>query len=95
MKRTNEIVNKLHANRVGLAKIKWNEIFEDENDLIEALKTIKIVEKAFNPTMGYAYLSSFQKRVLSGNKLTEKQMVQLKRLASSVAYEILCAKRSV
>lgn len=93
MKRTTDIINKLYANRSGLAKIKWNDIFEDENDLIEALKTIKIVEKGFNTTMGYAYLSSFQKRVNKGIDLTEKQMVQLKRLAGSIAYEILCVKR--
>lgn len=93
MKATNEIVNKLYMNRAGLAKIKWNEVFENEEDLVDTLKGLNIVDKGMNPTMGYEYLKSFKARLCKGIDLTPKQMTQLKRLSASIAYEILCVKR--
>ena len=93
MKNTEMLIDRLWKSKAGLKPIKWNEIFEDENELVETIKTMRIVDSGFNPTSGYEYLKSFQKRLLKGIPLTDKQMVQAKRLASSIAFEILCTNR--
>ncbi len=93
MNRTVEMQNKLWKNKVGTARIKWDEIFDSEEELVETIRTMKVYDKGFNPTSGYEYLISFQNRLLKGIPLTDKQMVQAKRLAPSIAFEVLCADR--
>lgn len=90
---TEEMVCKLWRNRSGVEHIKWDEIFDSEAELIETIKTMRIVDKGSRPTSGYAYLRSFQRRLLNGTPMTPKQLTQAKRLAPSIAFEILCAKR--
>lgn len=69
-------------------KMKWTDIYDNEKELISDLKSITIKDGTFTFTNGYEYLKSFQKRLLDYNKsLTDKQITQLKRLATSVAFE--------
>lgn len=69
-------------------KYKWNDLFKNEEDLIEALKQID-VEK-FNElsrryiVSGCEYISSFVRRVNAGYELSPAQIKQLKRLARQV-----------
>lgn len=80
----------------GLRKVRWNEVFSTEEELVEALKDMEIIEEKDMPYTpiytGYLYINSFSKRVKSGKDLTEKQMTQAKRLAVEimVAKEISC-----
>lgn len=76
----------------GIRKVKWNEVFSTEEEIVEALKEMKIIEENDMPYTpiytGYLYINSFSKRVKSGMSLTDKQMTQAKRLA----VEIMVAK---
>lgn len=69
-------------------KDKWNDLFKNEEELVEALKQIDV--NKFNQlcnryiVKGYQYIESFVKRVNAGRDLTPAQMRQLKRLAREV-----------
>lgn len=64
----------------------WDEVFEDEQELIDALMSIKV---DYN-TKGYEFLQSFQRYINKGWTLSPKQMTQLKRLAMSILFEKYC-----
>lgn len=85
MKPIETIATKL--NYIGLIPVKWNDIYDTEAELLQDLSEISIREHYPDPTKGYGVLSSFQDRLKQGKPLTDKQMLQLKRLAYSVAYE--------
>lgn len=74
-------ITKLH-HRMLDGRVKWNEIYDSEEELVAEL--LKSGDYQKRDTKGYVYLESFKARVMSGTPLTEKQMVQLKRLAVEV-----------
>ena len=66
---------------------KWNEIYNNEEELIKDMLKAKADEKKYRYGLlvkGYTYINSFQNYYKKNGKLTSKQMTQLKRLA----YEI-------
>lgn len=77
--------------------LKWTDIYDNEEELINDLKSIKIYYNICNNTQitkGYNYLLSFQKQLSQGKKLSDKQVTQLKRLAWSIALEKYCRKNN-
>lgn len=87
------LIAKLNKSRAGLAKVSWNEIFETEEELIQAMFDEHIiVENAplHKLCRGYEYIKSFRQYYSKNNILTEAQLRQLKRLASEIAYQIYC-----
>ena len=67
--------------------MKWNEIYNNETELIEDMLKAKTDESKYRLGIlvkGYAYIGGFQRYYKKNGKLTSKQMTQLKRLA----YEI-------
>ena len=72
-------------------RTKWNEIFESENEIVNALKEIPEIQYANQiPYTGYMYINSFSHQIRAGKELTAKQITQCKRLALQIriAYEI-------
>ena len=88
MKQIKEITGKL--NNQYSDSIKWTDIYDSEEELVNDLLHITIRKTYPDPTKGYEYLSSFQNKLKAGNSLTDKQMTMLKRLAYVVAYERYC-----
>ncbi len=67
--------------------MKWNELYNSEEELIQdMLKTKSDPNKyqSYELVKGYEYIESFKKYYKKNNKLTDKQMIQLKRLAPSI-----------
>ena len=62
---------------------RWNEIYENEEEMLEHLKTVDM-EKFAQRYNGSQFFKSFKAKVLKGEELTHKQMIQLKRLASNL-----------
>lgn len=87
MKPIKEIVEKLNSQH---GSIRWTDIYDGEEELVNDLLHITIRKTYPDPTKGYEYLSSFQNKLKAGNSLTDKQMTMLKRLAYVVAYEKYC-----
>lgn len=84
-------------NGINTKSCKWDSIFDTEEELIKALFNEKVYTNENNVPMykwckGYEYIKSFRKYYKKHGKLTEKQMIQLKRLASEIAYNIYCVK---
>ena len=88
MKPIKEITEKLNNNYSD--SIKWTDIYDSEDELINDLLCITIRGTYPNPTKGNVYLSSFQVRLKRNESLTAKQMSMLKRLSRVVAYERYC-----
>lgn len=87
------LIAKLHRSHAGLEKVSWNEVFDTEEELIQAMFDEHIiVENAplHKLCRGYEYIKSFRQYYSKNNTLTEAQMRQLKRLASEIAYQIYC-----
>lgn len=83
-----------HAGGFG-NKVKWDDIFDTEAELIEALFHEKVYTDEDGVPMykwckGYAYIRGFRQYYKKNKTLTEAQMRQLKRLASEIAYHIYC-----
>ncbi len=90
---TNELRAKLIKSNSGLAKVKWNEIFDSEQELIEAMFNEKVaVENApmYLMCRGYEYIKSFRRYYEKNGCLTNKQITHLKRLGLQIAYRIYC-----
>lgn len=69
--------------------MKWNELYKTEQELIDDMMKCKTQE--FNPlnnVKGYVYVDGFKKYYTNHGKLTEKQMTQLKRLASAIHFHV-------
>lgn len=69
--------------------IKWNEIYQSEDEIVEDLKQIHIPKKEDLYKIGglykgYEYIHSFAKQVQSGKTLSDKQMTQCKKLAFEI-----------
>jgi len=72
----------------GLRKCSWNELYDNETELLNDLMRINLNTYRFKLPMGTEYIKSFQQRLRCNQTLTEKQMIQLKRLASEIAYAL-------
>ena len=92
---TEELKSRIHSSRAGLKQCKWNEIYDTEEELIKDLFSEKVLtdEDTSLPSKqckGYEYIKGFRKYYQKNNSLTEKQLTQLKRLASEIAYHVYC-----
>lgn len=67
-----------------LKKEKWDTLFDNEQELLEACKSINVPMFIQMKYGGYVYIESFQKRLNAGGGLTPAQLTQLKRLAKQV-----------
>lgn len=67
-----------------LGHLKWDEMFESEQDLINALMGIDIKRYKDKGYVGITYIESFQKFYHKHRYLTDRQMIQLKRLAKEI-----------
>ena len=65
-------------------KVKWDEMFDSEGELIEIVKNINVVQFQDKGCKGYSYIEGFQRTLSSGNDLSRAQLTQLKRLAKEV-----------
>ena len=89
-------LEKSHAG-INTKPCKWDSIFDTEEELIQALFHEKVYTNddrvpMFKWCKGYEYIKGFRKYYNKNGKLTDKQMTQLKRLASEIAYHIYCEK---
>lgn len=64
--------------------IKWNELYTTEQELIDDMMKVETDWRAWDVCQGYGYLDGFKKYYSKYGYLTDKQMVQLKRLASTI-----------
>lgn len=67
--------------------MKWTDYYKTEQDLIDDMMLTLSDEKTayyYQLVKGYVYIDSFKKYYQKNGKLTDKQMIQLKRLASEV-----------
>lgn len=76
----------------GVKKLKWDEIYESEDELINDLRRINLDVNIVLLPRGYEYMSSFKKQLENEKELSSKQMTQLKRIACCVAYGIYVNK---
>lgn len=67
--------------------MKWNELYNNEQELIEEMLLTKS-DPQITPlpylVKGYEYINGFKKYYKEHGALTEKQLTQLKRLASAI-----------
>ena len=92
---TEELKFKINLSRSGLKKCKWDEIYDTEEELIDDLFSEKVLTDEDTSIMckvcnGYEFIKGFRKYYNKNGSLTEKQMTQLKRLASEIAYHVYC-----
>lgn len=95
MKRmTESLINKICRSQHSFnpTSVKWDEIYDSEAELIRDMQSAKLILNGTSPRVckGYAYIEGFRRYYEKNGKLTDKQMTQLKRLASSIAYSIYC-----
>ena len=74
-------------------KTHWDEIYDTEEELIHDLFHKKILTDedtslSYKWCKGYEYIKGFRKYYKKHNTLTEKQILQLKRLAFEIAFHI-------
>ena len=77
------MVSKSHT---GIKSCKWDSLYETIYELMEDMLRIDLSLPAYKIPRGYEYIRSFQKIIKCGGQLSEKQIIQLKRLASEIAY---------
>lgn len=92
---TEELKYKIHSSRAGIRPCRWNDIYDTEEELITDLFSEKVLTDedasfTYNMCKGYDFIKGFRKYYKENGALTEKQMTQLKRLASEIAYHIYC-----
>ena len=95
MKEMNEnLKNKIWKLKTGnnTTSCKWNDIFDTEEELINAMFDEKVIVDEHAPIYklcrGYEYIKSFRRYYKKNNCLTEKQLSVLKRLAYELAFHI-------
>lgn len=64
---------------------KWSDLYNSIEDLIEDLKGIDVNSNKFRWIRGQEYIKSFQRQIVTGKILSEKQITMLKRLAKQIA----------
>ena len=84
MKIKEDVILRLDMSRSGIKPLKFSDLYGSIDECIHELKNTSdnIIEKKLK---GYEYLLSFKKYIENGKELTEKQIVQLKRLAPEIA----------
>lgn len=89
---TEELKFKISRSRTGnMEKIKWNDIYDTEAELINDMFHEKIKvdnEPLYQRCRGYEYIRGFRKYYQRNGNLTDKQMMQLKRLSTEIAWNI-------
>ena len=70
-------------------KLKWNDVYNTEQELIDVLKNLPLIYEKDYPTItppykGYVYITSFSKQLQAGKTLTNKQITVCKRLAPEI-----------
>ena len=93
MKEMNEVLkNKLQMSHAGLKSCKWSDIYDTEDELIKDMFNDKLVIDENAPVYkicrGYEYIRGFRKYFEKNHELIDKQLRQLKRLASEIAFHI-------
>lgn len=83
-----ELKMRTSQSHTGFRRCTWNEIYENEVELVNDLMRINLNTYRYKLPRGTEYIKSFQQRIKNGGVLTEKQMVQLKRLAPEIAYAL-------
>lgn len=69
---------------IALNGAKWNELFDNETELINAMYLCDTNENSCKCCKGYVYLESFKRYYKKNGSLSPKQLTQLKRLASTM-----------
>ena len=92
---TEELKFKINSSIAGLKKCKWDEIYDTEDELIKDLFSEKVLTDEdtnlqYKICKGYDFIKGFRKYYQKNGTLTEKQLTQLKRLASEIAYHVYC-----
>ena len=92
---TDDLKSKIISSRAGLRKCRWDEIYDTEEELVKDLFNEKVLTDedtamAYKLCRGYEFIKSFRAYYRKNRNLTEKQMTQLKRLASEIAYHVYC-----
>ena len=92
---TRDLLYKISLSREGLQTCRWNEIYDTEEELIKDLFSEKILTDEdtslnYKICRGYKFIKGFRKYYKKNKTLTEKQMIQLKRLAGEIAYHVYC-----
>lgn len=87
-----ELIFKIEAANAGIKPCKWDEIFDTEEELIEAMFDERVIVDPSKPSYmvcrGYEYIKSFRAYYEKHKCLTDKQMTQLKRLAVPIAFRV-------
>lgn len=60
-------------------------MYFNEKDIVQGLMEMNMEIADHRKYKGLEFLKPFQKQVLDGTELSEKQMTQLKRLASTIS----------
>lgn len=76
-------MKEVNTNDFYFGKVKWDEMFENEEELVRMMKGIDI-ERFKKTCNGYEYIQGFQKTVNNEKELSKPQLTQLKRLAKQV-----------
>ena len=67
---------------------RWTNFFKCDEELILVLRNLNIdklhILKDYNLFKGYVYIISFSKRLQDGGSLSDKQLIQCKRLAREI-----------
>ena len=81
------ICNELDSKYGNVKETSWNTIYSSEEEIVDDLKKIYIPKKRVAPPFtfrGYEYIYSFAFYAQKGWTLSEKQMLQCKRLALEI-----------
>lgn len=86
---------KIMNSKAGLMRCKWDEIYDTEEELIKDMFHEKVLTNEdthllYKWCKGYEFIRSFRAYYRKNGTLTDKQITQLKRLASEIAYHIYC-----
>jgi hypothetical protein len=87
-----DLIFKIEAANAGIKSCKWNEIFDTEEELVEAMFNEKVIvdPTSYMVCKGYEYIKSFREYYEKHGHLTDKQMTQLKRIAVPIAFRVYC-----
>ena len=93
-KELRKALEKAHSG-VCKASHKWNDYFDNEEELIQAMlnEKVKADDRKYpvrSLVKGYKYVAGFRAYYKKNGYLTDKQMTQLKRLAIEIAYNLYC-----
>lgn len=82
--------NRVSQSHGGLKPCKWDDIYESMDELKADLMKINLNDYSYRLPHGTEYIKTFQWCIKNGKQLTDKQLTQLKRLASEIAYSLYC-----